>query len=90
MAITQVERSVKSVMGAESKALLEGAEYGMLKALNKKITSIDVPLVCITDNRSLFDAVNSTTIVKDKRIYIDICAPRQIIKGGDISKLKLT
>ena len=62
-------------------ALLEGAEYCMLlKALIKEITSFDIHLVCISDNKSLVDAMQSTSVIEDKRLYIDICALREITK----------
>lgn len=43
----------------------------LMKAFLKEITSIDVSLVCVMGNQSLFDAVNSTIAVEDKHINID-------------------
>ena len=77
----KLKRVVESAMGAETMALLEGAEYCMLlKALIKEITSFDIPLVCISDNKSLVDAMQSTSVIEDKHLCIDICALRQMLE----------
>ena len=50
----KLKRVIKSAMGAEKMALLEGAEHAILvKALIREIMCIDLPLVCISDNKSL-------------------------------------
>ena len=77
----KLKRVVKSAMGAETITLLEGGEYCMLlKALIKEITSFDIPLVCISDNKSLADAMQSTSVTEDKHLFIDICALRQMLE----------
>ena len=81
----KLKRVVKSAMAAETMALLEGAEYAMLmKVLIKEITRVDVPITCITDNKSLCEAVKGTSVIEDKRLYIDICSLRQMLVNGEI------
>lgn len=87
----KLKRVVKSAMGAETMALLEGAEHAILiKALILEITCIDLPLICISDNKSLVTAVKSTKVIEDKRLYIDICALRQMVQREEIAELHLT
>ena len=55
-------------------AFLEGAEHAILgKALIRESMCIDLPLVCISNNKSLVTSVKSTKVIEDKRLYIDIC-----------------
>jgi len=87
----KLKRVVKSAMGAETMALLEGAEYVMLiKTIIKEITLIDLPIICISDNKSVVDAINSTSVLEDKRLYIDICALRQMIERKELNRIILT
>ena len=68
-------------------ALLEGAEHAILiKALILEITSVDLPLICISDNKSLVTAVKSTKLIEDKRLFIDICALREMVQKGEIRR----
>lgn len=87
----KLKRVVKSAMGAETMALLEGAEHAMLiRALIKEIFSVDIPIICISDNKSLVEAVKNTNVIEDKRLYIDICALREMVEKGEIGELILT
>jgi len=87
----KLKRVVKSAMGAETMALLEGAEYVMLiKTIIKEITLIDLPIICISDNKSVVDAINSTSVLEYKRLYIDICALRQMIERKELNRIILT
>jgi len=66
----KLKRVVKSAMGAETIALLEGAEHAILaKALIKEVMCIDMPLICISD-KSLVTAVKSTKNIEGKRLHI--------------------
>ena len=70
---------------------LEGAEHAILiKALIKEMLNISLPLICISDNKSLVSSVKSTKVIEDKRLYIDICALREMLQKGEIAELTLT
>ena len=86
----KLKRVVKSAMGAETMALLEGAEHALLiKAIIYEISCVELPLVCLCDNKSLVTSVKSTKLIEDKRLYIDICALRQMLQKREISELQL-
>ena len=49
-----------------------------------------IPITCITDNKSLSDAVASTKIIEDKRLYIDICSLCDMLSHKEINEVKWT
>ena len=81
-------------MAAETMAMLESAEYAvLLKALITEIYALDdtqIPITCIIDNKSLSDAVVSTKIIEDKRLYVDICSLRDMLSHKEINEVKWT
>ena len=47
-------------------------------------------ITSITDNESLSDAVASTKILEDKRLYIGICSLRDMLSHKEINEVKWT
>ena len=84
----RLKRVVKSTLAAETMALLEGAEVGVYLAhILKEILMCDIKVSCLTDNKSLFDALHSTKKVDDKRLRIDIAVLLDMIKRKEVSSV---
>ena len=90
----RLKRVVKSAMAAETMALLEAAEHAMLiKTIIGEIHNIDatkIPIICITDSKSLYEASYTTNVLEDKRLHIDICAIREMLSRKEIHSIKWT
>lgn len=43
-----------------------------------------LPIVCVTDNHSLFDVVKSTKSVIEKRLHLEISSVKETIHHGTI------
>ena len=83
----KIRRVVKSTIAAESLAALDAAEMtvflsSVLKNILQKNT-VDCHVVC--DNRSLVDAVHSSTNLEDKFLLLDVCVIRDMIEKGTIT-----
>ena len=79
-------------MAAEALAMLEGVDSALYIAalLNELIydkSEQKIPIHCITDNRSLCDALASNKYVTEKRLRIDIGALKEAIKNNDIEHI---
>ena len=88
----KIKRVVRSTIAAEALSLQEGLENGMFlrshveEMLGMKTGSI--PITAFTDNKSVVQAVHSTSLVDDKRLRIDIGAIRESLKRGEIHAVK--
>ena len=87
-----VRRVVKSTIAAETLALLEAAEAGILYSvlLSQAIGVPDgsIPVKCFVDNRSIMDAAHSTTAVEDKLLRINVAVPRHLLYSGRVSSIE--
>lgn len=69
-------------------ALANGVDSAVLLAtLYSEITTggfscINVPIVCVTGNRSLIDALKSTKSVTEKRLCLEISSMKELIHSG--------
>ena len=81
----KVKRVVKSPLAAETLAVQEAVEHATLvKAVICEMYDLEeseIPIVCITDSKSLRDTVHTTTVVEDKGLMIDLCCLREKIQG---------
>ena len=75
-------------------ALLKAAEHSYLvKQLITEIFGLSknhIPITCIVDSKQTHDAVNSTTVIEDKRSLVDICILRQMLERGEVKEVKWT
>ena len=83
----RLKRVVKSTLAAETMALLEGAEAGVyLSYVLKEILHREhIDVHCVTDNKSLVDALRSFRQVDDKRLRIDIAVLADMLAQREIS-----
>ena len=89
----RIKRVVKSTLAAETLAMVDAAEAAiyyrkfMLDILGLTDSVKMFPIVCYTDNSSLYDAVHSSTQVQDKRLRIEIAILREMLNKGEITRV---
>ena len=71
-------------------ALLEGAEAAVYVAaiLHQLLGTPPMKICCMTDNKSLYEALNSSKKVDDRRLRIDIAVLVDMLDKGEIKKVK--
>lgn len=81
----KIRRVVRSTLAAETLSLCEGLEASIhLNSMIKELTDSSLNIHAIIDNRSVVDAVRSTTTVDDKRLRRDISAIKQMLELGEV------
>ena len=87
----RVRRVVKSVMAAETLALVDGSESALwLKQMVMHMCpgNLDIKIYCYTDSHQLYDAIHSTKAVSDKRLRIDIHILQKMKNVGDVCEFE--
>ena len=82
---------MKSTLVAETLSLLDAAENGVyLAGLLKTIlgTQCEIPVICLVDNKSLVDSLESTTLVGDRSLRINLAVLRDMMAKGEIGSVK--
>ena len=82
----RLKRLVRSTLAAETLILVEGAEtsFWLTRFINE-ISNADVPIVCHTDNHSLFEAAYSNKTMEDKRLQVDIAIVCEMVQRKEVS-----
>ena len=81
-----LKKVVKGTLAAETLALQEAIETAiMIKTMFLEILNVDAHnqillIKCVTDSKSLYDAVYSTKTLIEKRLKIELCAIRVVGK----------
>ena len=83
----KLKRVVKSTIAAETMALLEGAEASIYIAAILKQLGCAVRINCVTDNKSLYDALKSSKQVEDKRLRIDISVMDDLLAKKEVDRV---
>ena len=85
----KIKRVVKSTMAAETLSLSEGCDTAQF--ISKLISEVlrlksdkCLPITAFTDNRSLYDTINTSNQVSDKRLRVDISSIRQMVERNEI------
>ena len=85
----KVKRVVRSTLAAEAISLNDGCDSAVY--LSKLVIPTLLPqdglkldITAFTDNKSTFDAINSTTSVHDKKLRLEISALREYKEQGEI------
>ena len=87
----KIRRVVKSTLAAESLAASDAADVAyylgcLLSEILLGVTDGNViPIVSYVDNYSIFENVNSTKNVCEKRLRIDIASLKQLIQEGHVN-----
>ena len=84
----KIARVVRSTLAAEVLSLQEGLEEALyLQDMVKELLHTDVKIHAYIDNKSTIDSVNSTKMVKDKRLFRDIAAIKQELNEQIVESL---
>ena len=89
----RIRRVVRSTLAGETLALADGIDNAIfLATLFSELTVGDckhrgLPIVCVTDNHSLLDAVKSTKSVTEKRLCLEISNVKELIQSGTIQHI---
>ena len=86
----KLKRVVKSTLSAETMALLEGAEAAVyMSGIIQQLTGTDaMRICCLTDNKSLCEALSSSKQIEDKRLRIDISVLDDMRARGEIDTVE--
>ena len=93
MAIKKIKLVVKSTLAAETLSLVESVEECfMIKTILKEVSAIEgkderLPIICVTDNRSLANSAYSTKTLTDKRLKVDISIIREMLVKRELHKI---
>lgn len=89
----RIRRVVRSTLAGDTLALGDGIDSAVfLATLYSELTTGDctcnnLPLVCVTDNHSLVDAVRSTKSVTETRPWLKISSIKELIYSGTIQQI---
>lgn len=88
----KIKRIVRSTIAAEALSLQAGLESGIYhRKMIEEVLNLpenSVPIYAYTDNKSVIEALNSTKLVDDKRLRIDIAAISQSLEFSEVVKVK--
>ena len=88
----KLRRVVRSTLAGETLAMADGIDEAIfISTLYSELTSGKpdtnmLPLVCITDCKSLYEAVKSTKLVTEKRLRIEISGIKELIDSRQVKK----
>lgn len=92
----RIRRVVRSTLAAETLALADGIDTALyVSALYTELTSgapdvQKLPLVCVTDCKSLYEAVKSTKCVAEKRLRMELSSIKELSEKCIIKRLVWT
>ena len=89
----RIKRVVKSTLAAETLAMVDAMEAAvyyrrlLLEMLQQEDIPSKLPILCQTDNKSLYDSAYTSTQILDKRLRIETAIIREMLEGGLIYQL---
>ena len=77
----------RSTITAETMATLDAIDVcAWLFHMFREVFDVEIrPTVIRTDNKSAYQAINSTTAVEEKRLRVDIAAIRECVRNNEVS-----
>jgi hypothetical protein len=88
----KIKRVVRSTIAAEALSLQEGLEcgyyYRQMIENALRIPNHTIPIIAYVDNRSVIEAVNSTKLVDDKRLRVDIAAISESLSRNEVKEIR--
>ena len=87
----RVKRVVKSTLAAEGLALGDGlSEAIYLGSILSEVLAVPkLPIIGVTDHAGLYKNLNSTKLVDDKRLRVDLASIKEDLASGTISEIAL-
>ena len=83
----KLNRVTKSPLASETLAVSEAADAGYLVAcMISEIFALSKPVTikCYTDNKWLYESVQSTTIPSDRRLRVDLSRIREMVNQSEV------
>ena len=83
----KLRRVCRSTITAETMATLDAIDVcAWLFHMFREVFDVEIrPTVIRTDNKSAYQAINSTTAVEEKRLRVDIAAIRECVRNNEVS-----
>ena len=86
----KIKRVCKSTLTSETLALGDAIDHAILLAtiygeLISNQPKYIIPIVALTDNKSLVNASSTTNLITEKRLRIEMAAMRESVENGEIS-----
>ena len=87
----RVKRVVKSTLAAEGLALGDGLyEAIYLGSILSEVLAVPkLPIIGVTDHAGLYKNLNSTKLVDDKRLRVDLASIKEDLASGTVSEIAL-
>jgi len=83
------KRVTRSVLASELYGMAHGFDIGVaIKATVDRILQIDLPLILVTDSKSLYDCLVRLGTTQEKRLMIDVMCLRQAYERRQITEVK--
>ena len=81
----KIKRVVKSTLSAETLSMVDSLDEAiylgiMLPEIYFKAEKNNIPIVCFTDNKSLYDSIHSTKLISEKCLRIVIASIQEMLK----------
>ena len=88
----KIKRVVKSTLSAETLSMVDSLDEAiylgtMLSQIYFKAEKNNIPIVCFTDNKSLYDSIHSTKLISEKRLRIDIASIQEMLSDGSVQAI---
>ena len=88
----RIRRVVRSTLAAETVAMTEALDDALyistlFTELMNGCTDAGIKIVCITDNKSLHDAIKSNKFVSEKRLRIDISNIKELVEKKQVQQV---
>ena len=86
----KIDRVVDSTLAAETLALHDGAKFSIYLAavLKDMIKGAKIKIKCITDNKSLVDALHSAKMLKDRWLRLHIQGISSMLEKGEVDSVQ--
>ena len=87
----KLKRVVKSTLGAETLALMDGVECAFLcKTTIKELIGFEcgLSIKAKTDSKSLVDTVHTSKTLEDDRVKVDVCVLRDYLRLGELQQIE--